>query len=287
MTKEGILLFAYNNESIDYVKMAVATAYSAKYWLEKPVSLITNTEDFKNSEIFDQIIIDKDEWSKDYNIRKYRSLDFTSKTSTYYNTTRSKAYDWSPYDKTLLIDSDYYIQTSHLKTVFDTDQPILINKNALTPGNEVLQQDVKLDSFGVPMYWMTCVYFNKSEFSKMFFDMIEFVKNNWNYYKILYNFKRTMFRNDYAASIAIHLLNNMKVNTGFPLSLPYDTLVTSVEMDKILEIEKGVVKLINARFDKAGFTAMNEYRDMHIMNKFDYMNNCDKIIEIYKRDLNV
>jgi len=43
MTK-GILLFAFNNGTVDYYKMAVATAKRANQFLNLPVSVVTDNK---------------------------------------------------------------------------------------------------------------------------------------------------------------------------------------------------------------------------------------------------
>ena len=59
---QGVLIFAFNSEGVDYVKMAILSARCAKKFLNKPVSLVTDSrqhlmENFPNDvDVFDKII---------------------------------------------------------------------------------------------------------------------------------------------------------------------------------------------------------------------------------------
>ena len=57
------------------------------------------------------------------------------------------------------------------------------------------------------MFWATVVYFKKCEFSEAVFSFMNVIKNNWEYYSILYHFMNHNFRNDYALSIALQALS--------------------------------------------------------------------------------
>ena len=58
MTTKGILIFAKNNQQFNYIKQAEVAAAMAKFYLGKPVTLITVEEEYKNnqSKIWDQVI---------------------------------------------------------------------------------------------------------------------------------------------------------------------------------------------------------------------------------------
>ena len=51
---QGVLLFAQNNNEIDYVRIAVFAAERIKQYLNMPVSIVTNM--IIDHSIFDQII---------------------------------------------------------------------------------------------------------------------------------------------------------------------------------------------------------------------------------------
>ena len=41
---QGILIFAFNSDGVDYIKMAILSAKRAKKFLNKPVSLVTDSK---------------------------------------------------------------------------------------------------------------------------------------------------------------------------------------------------------------------------------------------------
>jgi len=58
MTTKGILIFAKNNQQFNYIKQAEVAAAMAKFYLGKPVTLVTVEEEYKDnkSDIWDQVI---------------------------------------------------------------------------------------------------------------------------------------------------------------------------------------------------------------------------------------
>ena len=72
-----------------------------------------------------------------------------------------------------------------------------------------------LDTFGdvsMPMWWATVVCFNKTPTVKLLFDTMGMVRNNWDHYRKIYKINQTTYRNDYALSIALCLLNGHELN---------------------------------------------------------------------------
>ena len=62
MTTKGVLIFAKNNQQFNYIKQAeVAAAAMAKFYLGKPVSLITVEDEYKDntSDVWDQVILSR------------------------------------------------------------------------------------------------------------------------------------------------------------------------------------------------------------------------------------
>ena len=71
MTK-GVLLFAFNNGTVDYYKMAVATAKRANQFLNLPVSVVTdNTVNPDNyNYTFDNVFIETADKSNNKDTRE-------------------------------------------------------------------------------------------------------------------------------------------------------------------------------------------------------------------------
>ena len=83
MKTVGAVIFAQNNSSIDYVKLAIFAATRIKTFLNIPVSIITDSADWmltaypKESAIFDQII--KIENTSTYNQKRFNDGTLSSK----------------------------------------------------------------------------------------------------------------------------------------------------------------------------------------------------------------
>ena len=116
MTTKGVIIFAKNNEQFNYIKQAEVAATMAKHFLGVPASLITLEEDYTNyrtKEFVDSDIWDKVIYLDDINIDANKRAVYVNNKAekiTWYNLDRLLAYDLSPYDETILIDSDYLIQ---------------------------------------------------------------------------------------------------------------------------------------------------------------------------------
>ena len=55
-------------------------------------------------------------------------------------------------------------------------------------------------------------YFTKTKLNELFFRLVEYIRDNWEYYRLLYQINDKKYRNDYAFSIAIHILNGTDCN---------------------------------------------------------------------------
>jgi hypothetical protein len=108
----GALIFAHNNASVDYVKLAVFAAERVKHFLNIPVSIATDSKDWLlkmyPDHPFDQII-DITTESTNHKLFYDGSLDF--KSLEWKNLSRFRAFDITPYDKTLVLDSDYILNS--------------------------------------------------------------------------------------------------------------------------------------------------------------------------------
>lgn len=187
MTTVGALIFAHNNDHTDYVSMAQWSAKNIKRHLNIPVHIVTDEiKDHNNTRWFD---------------------DYQTHVE-WHNQSRVTAYDASPWDRTLLLDADYVVASTQLQTLLDAPQDFLCYRRAYDVTNT--DNFAGLDTFGdaaMPMWWATVVCFNKTPAVKLLFDAMNMIRNNWNHYRKIYKINQTTYRNDYALSIALCLLN--------------------------------------------------------------------------------
>ena len=195
---EGICFFAYNNDQIDYVKLATIAASYAKRQLGKPVCLITDAGSMA--------------WLKES-------------------------------------------QPKHIIDSCFNDKPHLFEQY--------------LYDVGIPMWWSTVVYFDRSEESKIFFDSWEHVADNYEFYQYLYNFPGKLFRTDYCTSIAIHIMNGMIPGNvvhdfcGLPMQnmSQYDDIIEVKNLNEWICLANDTVENWN------NIAVRHSNNDVHVMNK--------------------
>jgi hypothetical protein len=279
----GILIIAHNSRQVDYAKTAIIAAGFARKNLGLPVSLITDqsTLDWmkesgtfqKASEVFDNIIE-----TVRPQITNYRNLHDGLKADTvpFINSTRSSAYDLTPYDQTLLIDSDFLIMTDNLNHYWDTEHSILVSEsmNDLV-GNRVGVLDRWTSETGVQLFWATTVMFTKNSTAETFFNLVEYVKENYNYYSDLFRFDPRQYRNDISFSVALHIMGGFeKLIKSLPPILTANSkdILESVGLDSSF-------KILTNNGEDFVLTSIKS-RDVHIMNKQSLVRQYDTLKEL-------
>jgi len=265
----GALIFAHNNASVDYVKMAVFAGNRVKQFLNIPVSIATDSKDWLLKMYPDhpfEHVIDITTESTNHKLFYDGSLDF--KSLEWKNLSRFRAFDITPYDKTLVLDSDYILNSSILKLAMERDTSFQIYRKSMDLSNwRDTSSFERLNSYSIPFYWATVFVFEKSTITQAFFDLVSYVKANWLYFRMLYGIEPTTFRNDYAFSIAIHLMNN-KIEGGFAVELP-GTMTYILDRDILIEHKNNSMKfLIEKEGHKGEYLAAKTHGiDVHVMNK--------------------
>lgn len=264
MTK-GAVLIARNNSHIDYVKQAIFSAKRINKYLDLPVTLITDVE-LVDSTVFDNVIVLNSENS--YTRRTYNNGVFSKKTLEFKNTSRRLAYDLSPYNETLLLDTDFIVSDSILNNCFNMPHNLMMYKDAVELSNwRDLSEFVFVSDTGPDFYWATVVFFRKSLEAEAFFDLVKFLQENWNHYKTLFQLNTKIFRNDHAFSIAAHILNNYE-SGSFVKSLPGQMFYTT-DKDILLSIKDDEFKFLIQDQDNGNyFLSKIKGSSVHVMNKF-------------------
>lgn len=202
----GALIFAFNNESIDYVSMATWSAKNIQRHLGIPVSLVTDAE--VNSSVFDQIIYTAVENST--NTRYFGDVG----TVTWHNLNRMDAYTLTPYSQTLVLDADYVVASNQLQSILDSQEDFMCHRTAYDVTG--LQTFDDLNVFGqyqFPMWWATVMMFRTSERARLIFESMSMIRDNWTHYRNLYANSRSTYRNDHALSIALNIENGHTLQT--------------------------------------------------------------------------
>jgi hypothetical protein len=276
--KEGVCFFAYNNDQIDYVKMATLAATHVKEYLNKPVCLITDEGSeawLRQSQpeklvdhCFDYIINTNDVFRS--NPRGHYDSPWTEFRAQFSNSNKHKVWEYSPFEKTILMDTDYIVKSNFLNCAFETTEGVAMFRDAVSLRNEHPQpREILLYDAGIKMWWSTVIYFDRSELSKMFFDLWAHVADNYDFYQYLYNFPGKLFRTDYCVSIATHILNGMM--EGDTVQTFSDTPMYYMDQkDDIVDVNNAQdwIMLSHDRREPWKNILVNHSKlDLHVMNK--------------------
>jgi len=200
---QGFLLFAHNNGVIDYVKLARICAKRIKKILHKSVTLVTDSPvDFLE---FDNVItVDIDKSNK-------RNID--SVIQPFYNISRLDSFRLSPYDETIVIDVDYIVNSDTLNQYFNNTESFLMGEGVYNLHN---YETDEIPMLGMSMKWATTLYFKKDYVAETIFNQAKLIKENYNFYRELYKFKASNYRNDYAFTIAEHIVKGLNSSDSLP-----------------------------------------------------------------------
>jgi hypothetical protein len=281
--QRGIMMFAHNNTEIDYIRMACVNSLLAQHHLGlKPVqvTIVTDSYSYDHAEkTFGKrylkkasgnwIIQEKDVEFKRKNQRAYRDTVHNVQQLSFYNLDRADAYDLSPYTETILIDADYLILSDTLNHCWQHNNDLMMNWRW-----QDIQSDRKfagldrISDLGITHYWATVVYFEKTPYAENFFALCKHVRENAEYYRDLYRWPGSLYRNDYSFSIAAHMMSGF-TDKGIP-QLPFP-LYKTFDLDDIYQAT-GVNSIVMF-LEKAncpGDFVMCHWRDLdlHVMNKW-------------------
>lgn len=284
---KGILIYAHNSRELDYLDLAVVSGHLATKNLKVPASLVTDKSTFewaKTSNKLSQVnaVFENIIFSEDFANDNYRSLhDGVEAKSTvpFLNKDRCSAWHLTPYDRTLLIDSDFLILSNHLANYWDTASEFLIADSALDTAVEsrLEYHDRYISDVGIKMKWATTIMFTKNQSSKIIFDLVEFIRDNYSYFSDLYRFSAKVFRNDITFSIALHILNG---NNQFQdYSLP--AINTFIDKDVLIDTkDDSLFFLISSKFGDTYNLCSKKNQDIHIMNKQSIVRNKHKLLDL-------
>ena len=171
MTK-GYVVLAQNTDTIDYIRQAYALALSLKLSQRSVsnISIITDDvdpEEYKS--VFENII--PIPWGD------------AAVNSRFKVENRWKIYHASPYDQTVVLDTDMLI-LDDLSSFWDTFEhyDVYYTGKVLDYRNKIVTSDYYRKAFTanqLPNLYSGLHYFKKSDFAKEFYSWVEVITNNW------------------------------------------------------------------------------------------------------------
>jgi hypothetical protein len=314
---KGCLIFAHDG-TLDYGSQAVLAAELVIKNLGVPVSLVADATTIKNVKTkfkklpFDKIIkiakpktknkrflVDHEITDANLGILRFgHMLDSTQvkqidvlKTIVnrrpekelvdFINDSRVLAYELTPYDRTLIIDSDFLIFSDQLNKYWDRREDLLISPGMLElQQNTINPKEYQLNPHSIDMLWATTVMFTKNEDTRIFFNLLQHIKDNYEYYAHLYDFEPRQYRNDFAFSIACHIMSDHGT-APWHGELPVPVMFT--DADSIVEIkDNGQITFVlsDAVRNNDYLLAKCYQQDVHVMNKRDILKHFDSLREL-------
>lgn len=287
----GIVTFARNNSKVDYIKQALFLAKRAQQYLGLPTTLVTDSPEYLKAEypeyirVFDKVIFlvwdEKDVTentvlcNNDHNnIKKFYDGSLVSNSLEWKNDARTLAYNASPYEETLLLDTDIVISNSNWSTCFDQPHNLLAYSECIEL-LDVDREDIfrRVSDTSVDFYWATAVFFRKTQENKIFFDLIRHIQENWQHYCAIFQINTPYYRNDYAFSIAVHIMNGYD-SGDFVKPMP-GNLYFVTDKSILWEINKESMLILLEKPTYDGEYTPLRIKDitLHCMNKFS-LNRC-------------
>ncbi len=260
----GAIVFAFNSPKYDYYKMAEYTAKRINHFLDMPVTIVTDEPSLASATDYkfdNTVIIEPDRNNKrDWGI--------------WINKGRYQAYEFSPYDETLLLDVDYMVNGTTLLKCFDLYEDFCCHDTTAFFMHPKAPQEV-LSGHSFNTLWATAVAFKKSHRAKQIFESLEMVQKNFAHYAEIHKFISSTYRNDYALTVALRIVNGHTINPRdyIPWNLLHVGKNTSVYANSDKEFNTEYTILFDnwqrGKIRKEYITIKDT--DFHVMNKDVFM----------------
>lgn len=176
----------------------------------------------------------------------------------------------SPYDRTLLVDADYWVASDCLKSCLDSTESFLAHNNRMY----INESQPRIETFGAlktEMWWATVCVFDRSEYTKDIFDAWHMIEQNYMHYADLFHFNRYFFRNDFALSLSLMLCNGgerPQASIPWPLLHVPDTCTA--------ELDNNTWNISYMASEKPKYITVKD-TDLHLMGK----RNLERLCELH------
>ena len=176
----------------------------------------------------------------------------------WFNLARADVYELSPFESTIVLDSDYLVFDSNLLKLFESGQSVLSHCDWFDCNN-VESSAMPLGISYMEMLWATVLKFDKTEeVGEMFAHWKDIIKN-YRYYSVLWKLNRNMIRNDHAFTIAMKKVQNF--GSVQHCHIPWD-IVTCNQNMTVKQLTNNSIVLE----DQHGLCEIKN-QSVHILNK--------------------
>ena len=245
---KGVLIVALNSTTdqkneLDYIRLAQINARLIRKHLRLPVGIITDV----GADGFDEFVF----MSKAPATDRHITLNNKHESYAWHNDYRRQLFHFSPFEKTLLLDADYLIQSDRFLQCFDFDAPFQIIKDVHDPtGRNSFDKYKSLPNRTIPQKWATAIYWNRE--AKEHFEYANMIAENYQYYARIFGFNPTQYRNDMVFSVVSHMLPSYDI--------PFKMWMASADCTIDSANNKGI-KI------KYGNNVQRINNDIHLLNK--------------------
>lgn len=228
---QGFLLFAHVNEEIDYALLAAWCARRIGMHLNQPVSLVADVATVARlgeyKKYFDQIILS--------DVPQNQRRRYRDRFLSFNNYDRSNAWDLTPYDETMVIDTDIVIQSDTMNRVWNNESDLMVCAKSIDAYTGQIETEFDyLSDTGIKFYWATQFYFRKTAETEIFFKTCKWVRANYVWLGRVYDIDHRLLRNDYVWSIAIHMLNQKEPLPWTLLHTTYRTNLYNIQDKQVI-----------------------------------------------------
>jgi len=258
---KGVLLFAFDNEQVNYYKMAQICAARIKKFWDLPVCLVTDHYNPGPKRMPTGIAFWKQvERPELLNTKSYH--DYGTALS-YWNGNRCHAFELTPFHQTIIIDTDLLVSTSNIPDAWNghgvklTRQAHSVDGTPFTADTRWLSQKSLID-----MYWGTVVCFDKSPIAEEFFTYWRQAVQMYAVYGSVYGFESAPMRNDFAVTIALQKLKGSTENGYFDLPYSIPTLMPGSTLESL----DPLIAFTRSEHPDE-YDIVSIHSDVHVMNK--------------------
>lgn len=248
---KGFLLFSVNTKTIDYSKIVkqcvkhlkfhmpdIPVAVCGQHCYEADVNIPLSTIVKNQRRYIHKHEVVYEDWK---NLTRHLSLELT------------------PFETTILLDSDYFVLTNQLEMLFYINSPIMMFDSLYNIKENENMHDL-LGKSNIVQKWATVLKFNHSKLSNKFFSYWQQVIQHYKYYSYLYQWTvdNTIW-NDKAVTIAHQQMCDFDVHSK-QYTIPWQHNFANFMMEPIsVNYNEVILQDSNSR------VVFNQ--DCHILNK--------------------